>query len=401
MTITIQENIPFSWTDEEFIQNPYPFYEELRSIHPIYKGSWHKYPGWYVTGYEEVMTILKDTRFQNRTPLPQTFKKYEHLKSTQNGMMLFKNQREHKRLRLPVSSEFTPKMVQSLRPYIQEKTNELLQQLKSQKTMDVVIDFAFPLASAVIAKILGVPEKDKDQFRKWSLTLIPTIDFTRSRREINEGNETVNELQQYFKSIVEKRKKSPQEDLISGLIKAQQEEKLTEEEVISACILLIIAGHETTVNLISNSILLLLQNTDQMMALEEDPLLIENAVEEFLRFESPTQMIARIASEDIEIGETTIPKGDQVYLLLGAANRDPQQFPNAHLLDITRNTNPHLTFGYGSHFCLGATLARLEAQVAIQTFLQQINNPQLIESQPKWRSLIGFRSLKELHIKYD
>lgn len=401
MTITIKEKVPFSWTDEAFIQNPYPFYEELRSIHPIYKGSWFKYPGWFVTGYEEAMTILKDTRFQNRMPLPQTFKKYEQLKNTQNGMMLFKNDKEHKQLRFPVSREFTVRMVQSLRSYIQETTNDLLQQLKNQQSMDVVMDFAFPLASAVIAKIIGVPEEDREQFRRWSLTLIPTIDFTRSRRELNVGNETIMELQQYFKTLVEKRRQSPQEDLISGLMKAQQEGKLTEEELISTCILLIIAGHETTVNLISNSILILLQNPEQMLELKENPLLIENAVEEFLRFESPTQMIARTASEDIKIGETTIPKGDQVYILLGAANRDPQQFSNAHLLDMTRNPNPHITFGYGSHFCLGATLSRLEGQIAIQTFLQQINNPQLVDSEPKWRKLIGFRSLQELHITFD
>lgn len=391
--------VPFSWTDEEFIENPYPYYEQLRNTNPIVKGTWRKYPGWFVTGYKEAVAILKDTRFQNRMPLPQTFKKYEQLKNVQQGMMLFKNDSEHKQLRLPVSREFAPKLIQSLRPYIEQTTNELLQQLKKHQSMDVVIDFAFPLASAVIAKILGIPE-EKERFRKWSLELIPTIDFTRSRQIINEGNKTIIELQQFFKSIIEKRKQEPKNDLIGQLMKAHEEGQLTENELISTCILLIIAGHETTVNLISNSIYLLINNPHEMKKLKANPDLIETAVEEFLRFESPTQMIARTASENIQIGDVEIEMGDQVYILLGAANRDPNEFTQADLLDITRKKNPHISFGYGSHFCLGATLARLEAQIAIQTFLQQINELKLVHSKLTWRNLIGFRALQELQVKF-
>jgi pimeloyl-[acyl-carrier protein] synthase len=202
--------------------------------------------------------------------------------------------------------------------------------------------------------------------------------------------------------LMEQRRQSPEEDLISLLIKEEQQgDRLTDEELLATCILLVIAGHETTVNLISNSILTLLKHPHQMMKLKENPTLIENAVEEFLRYESPTQMTARIASEDIEIHGTTIEKGDQVYLLLGAANRDPNQFAHAHLLDITRKPNPHLAFGYGTHFCLGAPLARLEAQIGIQTLLQQMDNIQLASSDLPWRKLVGFRSLNELPVTFD
>ena len=190
--------------------------------------------------------------------------------------------------------------------------------------MDVISDFAFPLASLIIAKILGVPEEDRHQFREWALRLIQTIDFTRSRKVLDKGNTVTIILRDYFKMLMEKRKPSPKDDLISQLIKVEQQgDRLTDEELLATCILLVIAGHETTVNLISNSILLLLKNPHQMKLLNETPSFIENAVEEFLRYESPTQMTARVASEDIEVGQTTIKKGDQVYILLGAANRDP------------------------------------------------------------------------------
>ncbi|MBI0577910.1 cytochrome P450 [Neobacillus cucumis] len=402
MTTDLNQTIPLSFTTSEFFQNPYPFYEKLRSIHPIYYGNLLKYPGWYVTGYKEAIAILKDTRFKNRIPLPQTSKKYEQLKNIQNNMMLFKNQPDHKRLRFLVSNEFTPGMAEQLRPYMQETVNDLLQQVQNQKSMDVISDFAFPLASLIIAKILGVPVDERPQFREWAAILVQTIDFTRSRKNLNKGNDITIILRNYFKELIEKRKQSPEEDLISLLIKEEQHgDRLTDEELLATCILLVIAGHETTVNLISNSILALLENPHQMVELNENPSLIENAVEEFLRYESPTQMTSRIASEDIEIDQTTIKKGDQVYILLGAVNRDPNKFADAHLLDITRNPNPHLAFGYGTHFCLGAPLARLEAQIAIQSLLQQMDNLQLASSDLPWRKLVGFRSLNELRIIFD
>jgi pimeloyl-[acyl-carrier protein] synthase len=402
MKTDLNQTLPLSFTTTEFFQNPYPFYEKLQSMHPIYWGNLLKYPGWYVTGYEEAITILKDTRFKNRIPLPQTSKKYEQLKNIQNDMMLFKNQPDHKRLRFLVSNLFTPRMVEQLRPFIQETVNDLLQQFQNKKTMDVVSDFSFPLASLVIAKILGVPQEERYQFREWAASLIQTIDFTRSRKALDNGNAITIILRDYFNELIKKRKHSPEEDLISLLIKEEQQgDRLTEEELLATCILLVIAGHETTVNLISNSILTLLKHPHQLKELKEKPLLIEGAVEECLRYESPTQITARIATEDIEIHHTTIKKGDQIYILLGAANRDPNKFHDPHLFDITRNPNPHLAFGYGTHFCLGAPLARLETQIAIKSLLVWKDNLQLATSNLQWRKLIGFRSLNELQIIFD
>ncbi|MED4462693.1 cytochrome P450 [Metabacillus fastidiosus] len=381
----------------DFFQNPYPFYDELRSISPLYRTSLLKYKGVFVTGYEEAVTILKDTRFKNRIPLPQSTLKYESLKDTQNDMFLFKNGADHIKIRMLVNKAFTPRMIEAYRPYIAETANSLLDEMKLGGTMDIVSDFAFPLASSVIARILGVPAEDHQKFREWSIELIQTIDFMRSSKSLKSGNRTMGVLINYFKKLIISKELYPAEDLISILIK---EKKMTNEELIATCILLVIAGHETTVNLISNSLFILLNNEEQLLELREDLSLMESAVEECLRYESPTQMIARIAGEDVEMNGELIKEGEHVYIMLGAVNRDPRKFLHADQFNIRRDPNQHLAFGAGVHFCLGVSLARLEAQIAISTFLERIPECTLADSQLKWRRLFSFRSLEEMIIHF-
>lgn len=401
MTANANASRPFSFTSSEFVENPYSFYDKLRSIEPICRGNFFKYQGWYITGYEEARAVLKDARFKNRPPLPEASKKYETLKSVQNDMMLFKNQPDHKRLRLMVSQVFTPKMAESYRPFIKEAANELLDHVQKQKSMDVVSDFAFPLASLVIAQILGIPVEERHQFKEWTAAFIQTIDFTRSRKVLTDGSETAIKAMEYFNNLIELRKENLKDDLISKLIQEEQKgNKLSQDELLATCLLLVIAGHETTVNLISSSVLLLLQHPDQMQKLKDHPQMMEIAVEEFLRYEPPAQITARVASENIKVGETTIEKGEQVYILLGAANRDPKIFPNAHMLDITRNPNPHLSFGHGPHVCLGSALARIEAQIAIQVLLQRMPHIQLADGDPHYRKWAGIRSLEALPVVF-
>jgi len=375
-------------------QNPYPFYEEIRSIHPVYKGNFLKYPGWYVTGYQEAAAILKVHRFQTRIPLPETTKRYKALKEIQQHMMLFKNPPDHARLRMLVSRHFTPAKIETFRPNIEKIAHNLLDEIKNKNKIDVISDFAFPFASLVIAKIIGIPDDDKHMFREWALSLIQSIDLTRSRRSIIDGNKTTLKMLAFFKDLIQIRRQSPEDDLISELIQQEKDKKLTEEELLATSVLLVIAGHETTVNLISNSLYCILTTRKEHQKLIENPALIKSAIEESLRYESPTQMIARIASEDVELNKVHIKKGEQVYVLIGAANRDPEQFSNPDVFDITRNPNPHLAFGSGIHFCLGSALARLEAQIAIQVLLQnEINiHPETI----KWRKLVGFRAMEEM-----
>lgn len=385
-----------SLTSAEFIDNPYPFYDEMRSMRPLYKLDSFPYPGWYVTGYEEAKKVLLDTRFKNRIPLPLTSKKYERLKEIQNHMMLFKNELGHRRLRGLASAAFVPSKLKHIRYYIEETAHDLLNQAGQKNKMDVVSDYAFPLASLVIAKMIGVPVEERQLFREWSASLIRTIDFTRTRHILASGDETIGVLLDYFQRLINKKKRAPKDDLISMFVK--QDSQLSEKELLATCILLMIAGHETTVNLISNTVLVLLNHPVQYKALQENPALIETAIEEVLRYESPTQMTARVASEDISMGESIVQKGDHVYVLLGAANRDPEKFTKADVFDMTRQPNPHLAFGHGVHFCIGASLARMEAQIAIQILLQRMPGLQLADSKPRWRKLIGFRSLSELPV---
>lgn len=393
--------IASSTASSEFLKNPYPFYERLRAVHPIHKGSFLKYPGWYVTGYEEAAAILKDARFKVRTPLPETSIKYQDLQCVQNRMMLFQNQPDHRRLRTMASGAFTPRMAECYRSYIDETVRRLLDQVQGEKKMEVISDFAFPLASFVIANIIGVPEEDREQLKDWAASLIQTIDFTRSRKALTEGNHIAVQAMAYFRELIQKRERHPQQDMISMLLKGKEKNKLTEEELASTCLLLAIAGHETTVNLISNLILCLLQHPEQLLKLKENPDLIGSAIEECLRYESPTQMTARVASEDIDISGVTIRQGEQVYLLLGAANRDPNRFTNADVFDLTRSPNPHLSFGHGHHVCLGSSLARLEAQIAINTLLQRMPGLKLADTERRYRPLFGFRALEALPVTFE
>ncbi|WP_269775001.1 cytochrome P450 [Bacillus siamensis] len=395
MTAGVSISHPSLQADSDFWNDPYPFYDNLRAIDPVYKGTVLKYPGWYVTGYKEAEAILKNNRFKNRVPLPKASTKYQNLSHIQHDMLLFKNQSDHKRIRMVIGKEFTAKTAESLRPCIKETAHDLLDQVQNKKTADLVSEFAFPLASLIIAKILGVPKEERYQFRQWTADVIQAIDFTRSRKMLVRASGTAGRMTSYFRDLIHKRKIQPQEDLISRFI---VEEQLSKEEVLATCVLLIIAGHETTVNLISNGVYTLLKHPEQLSALRENPALIETAVEECLRYDSPTQLTARTASEDCKINGKIIKKGEQVYILLGAANRDPSIFNQPHKMDIERKPNPHLAFGKNAHFCVGSRLARIEAQIAILALLERMPKLRLAAPGLEYRKLIGFRSLTELPV---
>ncbi|MDV2683589.1 cytochrome P450 [Alkalihalophilus lindianensis] len=382
---------------EDFMENPYPLYESLRGISPIYKGSMLKQPGWFVTGYKEAALILKEPSFFTRIPLPRSTEKYGHLKRAQSKMMLYMNNHDHRKLRLLVNKGFTPKQVEEFKPLIEKITHSLLDELIVKKEFDVVSEFAFPLTSLVIATILGVPEEDRKRFRVWASALLQSIDFSRSHKTLEESDRLIGELNDYFTLVIDKKRKKPCNDLISKLIK--EEDKITNEELIATSILLVIAGHETTVNLISNTVLAFAKHPAQWELLKSDSSLVAPSIEEVLRYESPTQLTARVAMKDTEIAGHQLTSGDQIYLMLGAANRDPEVFEKPNEFIISRKSIPHLSFGMGAHFCLGSTLARLEAQAALAALLQRLNTYELVSNQIKWRKLMGFRSLEQLRIK--
>lgn len=398
MAIKQTEKVRLPLFSSSFLENPYPFYDEIRETSPIYWLSSITHKGWFVTGYEEAVKILKDKRFQIRKPLPRNTKEYSELKSIQEHMMLYKNPPEHTRLRKLFQKPFSEQQIQQLKPVIRKTVHDLLDQVEEKGKMEIIRDFAFPLPSMIIAELLGIPNEDRLKMKEWTNDLLGVIDLTRTNQTLHNGNEIAIQIQQYFNKLLLERRQKPKHDLISEILKFDE---LTEDEKMSSIILLMIAGHETTVNLIANSILTFLNHLDQLELLRQNPSLISSAIEECLRFESPTQITARYANENVKIGEIEIKRGEQVYIVLGAANRDPNKFEHPHQFQITRYPNPHLAFGSGIHYCLGSQLARLEAQIAVKSIFERFSNLALEEETIKWRKLIGFRALQALPVTFN
>lgn len=267
--------------------------------------------------------------------------------------------------------------------------------------MDIVSDFACPLPVYVISTMLGMPSNDFARLNKWSDDLTHVLEPLRSLEDYEHMNQVAVEFTDYLRDLIAERKKRPQEDLISALIAAQdQGKKLTEDEILSVCILLYVAGEETTVNLIGNGMLALLRHPDQIQKLKQEPIIIQSAVEELLRYDSPAQLLARIATKNVDIGGKTIRAGERVFVSLGAANRDPAQFPDPDRLDLSRSENRHLAFADGIHHCLGAALARVEAQIAIDTLVQRLPDMKLSTDKLEWRKNIALRGLKTLPVTF-
>jgi cytochrome P450 len=280
----------------------------------------------------------------------------------------------------------------------------LLDRVEGAGAMDVIEDLAYPLPVTVICEMLGVPTADQDVFKGWSNDIARSLDaaiLPAGSDVLPRGREARLAIAEYFRSLIATRRKDPKPDLLSALIAAEEEgNKLSEGELVSTCILLLVAGHETTVNLIGNGLLALLQHPDQLLALRDDPALIQTGVEELLRFDGPVQRTGRMTMADVEIGGKHIPKGSVVVSVIGAANRDPAHFADPDRLDVARQENRHIAFGFGIHFCLGAPLARIEGQVAIGTLLRRMPALKLVSDTPEWRESSVLRGLKTLPVTF-
>jgi cytochrome P450 len=268
--------------------------------------------------------------------------------------------------------------------------------------MDVIEEFAYPIPVNVICEMLGVPIEDHERFKGWSLDVARGLDSILLPPDSEVPRRSIasrTALADYFRELIARRRASPRADMLSGLIAAEEAgDKLSENELLATCILLLIAGHETTVNLIGNGTLALLRHPDQLQRLRDNPALIGSAVEELLRFDGPVQRTARIPSEDIVVDGRTIPRGDMVMPFIGAADRDPAQFPDPDRLDIGRTDNRHIAFGWGIHFCLGAPLARIEGQIAINALVQRFPKLALATPNPEFRESLTLRGLKSLPV---
>lgn len=372
----------FDPTDPAFRQNPYPVYAALRAQAPI--AFWEERNLWLLSRWADCNSVLRDLRFGN-DPV---------------GLdMLFQNPPDHTRLRSLMQQAFTPRRIERLRDQIQRITDGLLDQAQGEREIDLIATLAYPLPVAVIAALMGIPAEDHARFHAWSNALVDSLDLVQEATLAERLATAESGFRDYFDQLIRERRRHPGDDLLSALIAAEEAgDRLSGDELYFNARLLLVAGYETTVGLIGNGALALLRNPDQQRLLQEEPGLIANAVEELLRYDSPIQMIGRTVLETVEWQGAIFAKGQGLALLTGAANHDPEHVERPAQLDLARPTVQHLAFGSGIHYCLGAPLARIEGQIAIQTLLRRFPNLQLAEEAPPHRNNFVFRSLQRLRV---
>jgi cytochrome P450 len=391
--------------DQAVLANPYPLYQRLRTEDPVY---WDPYlHAFVVTRYQDVVTVLH--RFSaNRTPTPEQLAAIglESLSPIARVMvrqMLFLDAAAHTRLRGLAAHAFTPRRVAVLREHIADIAERLLDAVAPRGRMDVIADFAAPLPAIVTAEMLGVPVADHPRLKAWSADFAEVLgNFQHNPERAARTLAATEAMTAYFRDAVREQRARPREGLIHALLTAEIDgDRLTEDEVVANCIITMVGGQETTTNLIGNGVLSLLRHPDQLAWVRETPALIASAVEELLRYESPTQHTARVAPDDVELGGTPIRKRQGVIAVMGAANRDPERFADPDRLDLGRPDNRHLAFGWGAHFCFGAPLARIEGQLAFAALLRRFPDLALVPDAPLvWRPNLALRGLETLHVSF-
>lgn len=391
--------------DPEVLANPYPLYHRLRDEDPVH---WDPFlHAWVVTRYADVIHVLHHFS-ANRTPTPEQLSAMglsalNPIAQVMVRQMLFLDPPNHTRLRALASAAFTVRRVERLRSHIQEIMDGLLDAVISKGSMDLIADFASPAPAIVTAELLGVPVADHEQLKDWSADFAEMLgNFQHNPDRFPKILRSVEEMSSYFRSAMQEQRLHPQDGLVSAMMAADVDgAKLTDEEIIANLIVTMVGGQETTTNLIGNGILTLLRNPEAMKRLRDDSSLVPSALEELLRYESPSQHTARLAPDDVELGGKQIRKRQAVIAVMGAANRDPERFPDPDRLDIERQDNRHVAFGWAAHFCFGAHLARLEGQIAVSTLLQRLPDLELdTKVPPVWRHNLGLRGLTALPVRF-
>ena len=397
----------------EFRRSTHETYARMRSESPVHRqpGLDGETPIWFVTRFDDVVALLTDSeRFVLDPALALT---PDELAAQEedipigadprvNENLLAKDGDDHRRLRRLVSKAFTPRMIEQLRPRIEDLADALIDGVVGRGSMELVDEFAFPLPITVIAELLGIPGDDQRRFREWSNSFV-TPPLTPELRE--QAARHTEEFVAYLEELFARRRAEPTTDLVSALVRAEDEgDRLSQNELYAMVVLLIVAGHETTVSLITSAVHALLTHPDQLAALRADPGLVPAAVEELLRFESPVERtITRWVAADVELGGARLARGDLVIAVIGSANRDDARFQHADELDLHRADNKHVGFGRGPHFCLGAPLARLETEIALTTLLRRLPGLRLAIAPDElyWRPIPVFRSLASLPVEWD
>ncbi len=388
--------------DPAVLANPYPLYRRLREEAPVF---WDPYLHvWVVTRYVDVVTVFQ--RFSaDRTPTPEQLSALglsalNPIAQLMVRQMLFLDPPAHSRVRSLAAKAFTPRRVEALRGHIRDIVDDLLNAVQDKGRMDVMADLAAPLPAIVTAEMLGVPTSDHEQLKAWSADFAEMLgNFQHNPDRVPRVLRSVEEMTHYFRAAIQELRRQPREGLINALLTAEVDgDRLSEEEVIANTIITMVGGQETTTNLIGNGVLSLLRHPDQLRQLRSELSLIPSAVEELLRYESPSQHTGRLAPDDLEIGGHTIRRRQAVIAVMGAANRDPARFPDPDRLDIRRQDNRHLAFGWASHFCFGAPLARMEGQLALEALLRRFPALELAPGDQSWRQNLGLRGLTALPV---
>jgi pimeloyl-[acyl-carrier protein] synthase len=391
--------------DPHVLANPYPLYHKLRRQDPVH---WDPYlHAWVVTRYEDVVHVLHHFS-ANRTPTPEQLSALDlsalnPIAEIMVRQMLFLDPPDHTRLRTLASAAFTPSRVERLRSHVQEIMDTLIDAVVSKGSMDVITDFAGPAPAIVTAELLGVPTADHAQLKDWSQDFAEMLgNFQHNPDRFPRVLRSVKDMSSYFRSEMRTQQMHPRDGLVQAMMSAEIDgARLTEEEIIANLIVTMVGGQETTTNLIGNGVLTLLRNPAELERLRADTSLISSAVEELLRYESPSQHTARLAPADVELGGRRIRKRQAVIAVMGAGNRDPARFAEPDRLDITRKDNRHLAFGWAAHFCFGAALARLEGQIAFSTILRRLPQLKLTGQSPLvWRDNLGLRGLTSLPVGF-
>jgi cytochrome P450 len=390
--------------DPAVLANPYPLFHRLRTEDPVH---WdHFLHTWVVTRYVDVLEVLHNFSAE-RTHTPEKLKamglaEMGPIAQLMVKQMLFMDPPAHTRLRSLASQAFSPARVAVLRSHIREIVNQLLDAVQDKSRMDLIADLAEPLPGIVTAEMLGVPLSDRDQLKAWSADFAEMLgNFQHNPEHAPRMVRTVREMTTYFRDTIRQQQDNPREGLVHSLTVAEVDgDRLTEEEVVANCIVTMVGGQETTTNLIGNGVLSLLRNPEEHRRLRDDLTLIPSAVEEMLRYESPSQHTGRLAPEDVELGAKVIKKGQAVMAVMAAANRDPERFPDPDRFDLGRQDNRHLAFGYAAHFCFGAALARVEGQEALHAIVQRLPNLQLEQEPLVWRNNLGLRGLTALPVSF-
>ncbi|HET9308185.1 MAG TPA: cytochrome P450, partial [Candidatus Sulfotelmatobacter sp.] len=391
--------------DPDVLANPYPLFHRLRREAPVH---WDPFlHAWVVTRYADVLEVLQSFS-ADRTPTPEQLaamglSQIGPIAQLMVKQMLFMDAPAHSRLRGLASKAFTPARIQVLREHIREIVDRLLAAVAEKGSMDVIAELAEPLPAIVTAEMLGVPVDDHRKLKVWSGNFAEMLgNFQHNPDHAQVMLRTVEEMTAYFREAIAEQKKHPREGLIHSLLTAEIEgDRLSDEEVVANTIITMVGGQETTTNLIGNGVLTLLRHPEEMKKLRGDLSLIPSAVEEMLRFESPSQHTARLAPSDRELGGKLIRQRQAVIAVMAAANRDPERFPEPDRFDITRQDNRHLAFGYAAHFCFGAPLARMEGQIVFEGLLRAFSNLRLEPQDLIWRTNLGLRGLGSLKVRFD